>query len=121
MMNFFAIEMKGEHACFAGSDQPVPLDAQIMARLQASRGKATLGVRAEHFVVSRDDEQAIPITVRLVEPLGSDTLVHFDLGGIAAIARVPPDMKPRIGEMLQIKPAVGKAHLFETESGMVLR
>jgi ABC-type sugar transport system ATPase subunit len=48
----------------------------------APLGAATLGIRPEHLRVQRDSgppaDLALP--VRLVEPLGKDTLLYFDIG-----------------------------------------
>jgi ABC-type sugar transport system ATPase subunit len=44
-------------------------------------GPATLGIRPEHVRVRRDGAPAdIDLPVRLVEPLGKDTLLYFDIG-----------------------------------------
>jgi multiple sugar transport system ATP-binding protein len=45
-------------------------------------GPATLGIRPEHVSVQRDGSRGadLDLPVRLVEPLGKDTLLYFDLG-----------------------------------------
>jgi ABC-type sugar transport system ATPase subunit len=45
-------------------------------------GPATLGIRPEHIRVEPGDGRAadLDLPVRLVEPLGKDTLLYFDLG-----------------------------------------
>ncbi|PWW00264.1 carbohydrate ABC transporter ATP-binding protein (CUT1 family) [Hoeflea marina] len=93
--------------------------ADALAR--ASRGDACLGVRPEHLMVSPDKPSALDIEVSLVEPLGSDTLVHFQLGGVACIGRVSPDLRPRPGDRLPLLPAAGKAHLFDQTTGEAFR
>jgi hypothetical protein len=35
-----------------------------------------------------------PVQIKLVEPLGSDTLIHFEIAATPAIARVDPSLKP---------------------------
>ena len=47
----------------------------------APAGKATLGIRPEHVAIRRDGGGEIEHIARLVEPLGKDTLIYFDLGG----------------------------------------
>ena len=46
------------------------------------RGPVTLGIRPEHVRVRRDGAAAadVELPVRLVEPLGKDTLLYFDIG-----------------------------------------
>ena len=80
-----------------------------------------LGIRPEHFEVAPHDPNAIAVTVELVEPLGSDTLIHFKLAEVDAIARVSPDLRPKPGDRLSLSPVAGKAHLFQRETGEVIR
>ena len=61
------------------------------------------------------------VTIKLVEPLGSDTLIHFDLAGASAIARVDPSLRPKVGEVLSLRPQPGKIHLFDSADGRVLQ
>ena len=46
----------------------------------AKPGAATLGIRPEHVGVARDGSGDVQLAVRLVEPLGRDTLLYFDAG-----------------------------------------
>jgi len=46
----------------------------------AAPGAATLGIRPEHVGVVRDGGGDVQLAVRLVEPLGRDTLLYFDAG-----------------------------------------
>jgi multiple sugar transport system ATP-binding protein len=80
-----------------------------------------VGIRPEHFAVAQAASDGIGIMVRLVEPLGSDTLIHFDLAGASAIARVDPALRPKVGDQLSLRPQPGKLHLFDTETGQVLQ
>jgi ABC-type sugar transport system ATPase subunit len=43
-------------------------------------GAATLGVRPEHVGVAAGRDDKVELPVRLVEPLGRDTLLYFDAG-----------------------------------------
>jgi multiple sugar transport system ATP-binding protein len=119
-MNFLPVEMKADAAVFTHDGTPAPLDAANRARLQRASGKGVLGVRPEHFTVA-DQSNGIPVVVRLVEPLGSDTLIHFDIAGASAIARVDPALKPKVGERLALRPPPDKMHLFDAANGDVLR
>ena len=71
-----------------------------------------LGVRPEHFEVVGEGE-GLTAPIRLVEPLGSDTLVHVTLAGIEAIARVAPDLRPVAGEVIRLRPRPDRIHLFD--------
>jgi multiple sugar transport system ATP-binding protein len=119
-MNFFPVELRGDAATFSDDGGSAPLDAAARARLRAAAGKAVLGVRPEHFDVVPENSTGIPVQVKLVEPLGSDTLVHFDMAGVSAIARINPALKPKPGERLSLLPQADKVHLFDTATGRVL-
>jgi len=79
-----------------------------------------LGIRPEHFAVAADQGEGMPVAIKLVEPLGSDTLIHFDLAGASAIARIDPALRPKVGDRLVLRPQAGKTHLFDADSGRVL-
>ena len=119
-MNFLPVEWRSDAAVFAGNATLAPLDDALGARLRTASGEAVLGVRPEHFQVVSTDGGGIPIQIKLVEPLGSDTLIHFEVAGAAAIARVDPSLKPKPGERMFLKPQPGKGHLFDAGTGRVL-
>jgi multiple sugar transport system ATP-binding protein len=119
-MNFFPVELHGDVATFSHDGAPAPLDAAARARLKTAAGKGVLGVRPEHFDVVPTGSAGIPVQIKLVEPLGSDTLIHFDVAGAPAIARVDPSMKPKLGERLSLLPQADKIHLFDTATGRIL-
>jgi len=120
-MNFFPVELHGGAAVFSHDKTAVPLDAAARARLKAATGKAVFGVRPEHFDVVPAEAPGVAIEVKLVEPLGSDTLIHFDVAGASAIARVDPALKPKVSERLFLKPRADKIHLFDIATGRVLQ
>jgi multiple sugar transport system ATP-binding protein len=118
-MNFFPVEPRGEGIAFCHDGAAVAVDAASTACLRRT-GKAVLGIRPEHFTVARDASDGVGVAVKLVEPLGSDTLIHFDLAGASAIARVDPALRPKVGDRLSLRPQPGKLHLFDAETGQVL-
>jgi multiple sugar transport system ATP-binding protein len=119
-MNFFPVELRGDSVAFSHDGAAVAMDTKSIAPLR-NAGKAVLGVRPEHFAVMPESSEGATVTVKLVEPLGSDTLVHFDLAGTSAIARVDPALRPRVGDRLKLGPQPGKMHLFDCGNGEVLR
>jgi multiple sugar transport system ATP-binding protein len=118
-MNFFPVELRGEHIVFSHDGTVVPLNGECGGRLRAA-GNGVLGIRPEHFALVADPADGIAVNIRLVEPLGSDTLIHFDVAGASAIARVDPSLRPKVGDRLRLRPQPGKAHLFDGSDGQVL-
>ncbi|GGA98447.1 ABC transporter ATP-binding protein [Allosediminivita pacifica] len=55
-------------------------------------------------------------TVTAVEPLGPETLVHFETGGHAVIGSAPGHEIPAIGSTVTAVTAPGKVHLFDPET-----
>ncbi|TGN88655.1 sn-glycerol-3-phosphate ABC transporter ATP-binding protein UgpC [Bradyrhizobium yuanmingense] len=119
-MNFFPVEWRQERAIFSQAGTMVPVDAGTAARLSKA-GNAVLGIRPEHFAVAADAADGIAINIKLVEPLGSDTLIHFELAGGSAIARVDPSLRPKVGDRINLRLQPGKTHLFDAGNGEVLR
>ncbi len=77
----------------------------------------TTGLRPEHFSVVPADNapnDAILATVDIVEPLGSETIVHAvaDLGKTLVAVRLPGDSKVRHGERIALVPDMGRAVYF---------
>ncbi|WP_234729958.1 ABC transporter ATP-binding protein [Acidocella facilis] len=93
-------------------------DGTVLAVQTTRRGPAVLGIRPEHF--EPVGEGGLAAQILLVEPLGADTLVHFNVGAVRCIARVAPDTRPQMGETLRLGVAPGKAFLFDPESGVRL-
>ena len=121
-MNFFPVQAMDDTLRLAG-DLALPADGTpgFAELAKQDTPEALLGVRPEHFMVSEDDPAALPVEVDLVEPLGSDTLIHFSLADVKAIARVSPDLHPKVGDVVPLLPAPGKAHLFDRASGQAIR
>jgi multiple sugar transport system ATP-binding protein len=119
-MNFFAVEWHDDCAILSQGGAAVPVDGETASSLRQA-GNAVLGIRPEHFTVATNAADGIAIEVKLVEPLGSDTLIHFDLAGVSAIARIDPSLRPKVGDRLALRPQPGKTHLFDATNGQVLR
>jgi sn-glycerol 3-phosphate transport system ATP-binding protein len=70
----------------------------------------TIGIRPEHVEVSPD---GLPLTVDLVEPLGSETVIHGRLpGGEALVARLPL-AAGEIGAVLPLALPPASFHVFD--------
>jgi sn-glycerol 3-phosphate transport system ATP-binding protein len=78
----------------------------------------TIGIRPEHI---RVDPEGVPLRIDLVEPLGSETLVHGRLAvpGEAALVIRLAGRAPE-GEMLTIQFPREEIHVFEAGTGLRL-
>jgi ABC-type sugar transport system ATPase subunit len=86
-MNLLAGEIvrRDETARFRAAGFELALPDRFKA---AEAGAATLGIRPEHVGVTLGGNGAIELPVRLVEPLGRDTLLYFDAGTERAFVAV---------------------------------
>ena len=91
----------------------IPLQSHSAKRAGGLEGRDVIvGIRPEHFVPPGEGH-ALSGRVQVVEPLGSDTLIHFMLGSSTLTARVAPEMRPNPGENLSIGVDPSRIHLFD--------
>jgi len=81
----------------------------------------TTGLRPEHFTVKAPSEapaHALAVTVDIVEPLGSETIVHalLDGRGTPVVVRAPGDAAIRPGDRLALVPDMTRAVFFDTRA-----
>jgi multiple sugar transport system ATP-binding protein len=96
-------------------------------RVLASGGRVTLGIRPEdiedaEFVAGSGPDALLDVTVDLAEPLGAETIVHFDVGSETPFtARLSPRTAVRAGHRAKLAVDVERLHLFDPVSGRSLR
>jgi ABC-type sugar transport system ATPase subunit len=96
-----------------GPGTRLPLPA---GRHEADAGReVTVGLRPEHLAWAGGDDSAGTLqgAARIVEPLGSDTLVVFDVAGLELQARLPPRLVRRAGDPVRVRIAPESIHLFD--------
>jgi multiple sugar transport system ATP-binding protein len=116
-MNFAQATVRGGEIVFEGGDR-IPLHQRAAGAVLDER-KVVVGVRPEHFDAGTSN-QALTGRVQVVEPLGSDTLVHFALGPSVLTARVAPHLRPRPGETISIGVDPSRVHLFDAATERAL-
>lgn len=77
-------------------------------------GKTHVGVRPEHLILSED---GLPMTVKVVEPTGSETMVFVDFNGqdVIAVFRERHEFAP--GQTIHLKPDPAHLHVFSADTG----
>jgi multiple sugar transport system ATP-binding protein len=78
---------------------------------------ATLGVRPEHFEIAQG---GLPVTVTLVEPMGSDTQISGRLGDTEIVAMFHRRVAATPGETLSLRPLAAEVHRFDPATGLRL-
>jgi multiple sugar transport system ATP-binding protein len=85
---------------------------------RAADGKpAVYGIRPEHLRLS---DNGVPVTIQLVEPTGSETMVTARLGDATLVGAFRERISAKVGDTLRIMPDPALAHLFNEETGMRL-
>ena len=85
----------------------------------AYEGELHLGVRPEHVTVCGLGEGIGDAEVRVVEPLGSETLVHLDAGGQPVVARVPGLFEVPDGQRIGLRVDAKRLHFFDASGARV--
>ncbi|MBY5403842.1 ABC transporter ATP-binding protein [Rhizobium leguminosarum] len=112
-MNFARAKADVGSLVFANGDRLSLSSIRAAGHAGAVDGREFIvGIRPEHFSANALDV-ALTCQVQVVEPLGSDTLVHFAVGNETLTARMPPETRVKAGEMLKIGVDPTKIHLFD--------
>lgn len=89
----------------------------------ASGAEVLVGVRPHDLVIGASPGNGgltLAGSVSVVEPLGSETLVHLDLGGISVIASAPGKSIPKTGDRVNAHAQPGSLYLFDANSERAL-
>jgi multiple sugar transport system ATP-binding protein len=97
----------------SGAELPLPPNAG-----GADGQKVIYGVRPEHLELGAD---GVPAKVNVVEPTGADTFVYSEIGGAPVCATFSERHTFRPGEVISLRPQLDVVHLFDSESGKVIR
>ena len=118
-MNLFpgTLREDGLSVTTSGATLPVPEAYQARTRAMGGHG-VTVGVRPEN--IHGDDTTVtgptVPVTVDvdLVEPLGSEIVVHGRLGSDSMVAKLGPTHSPRVGEPIELVLELQAVQLFDS-------
>ena len=124
-MNFFdgRLEATGDKLVFRfGPDLVLPIAPGQHAAYAPYVGRPmTIGLRPEALsLASETSATAANVSVKVVEPLGVETLVYFDLAGQPACARLAPTLAPRAGDTITLEFDAAQMHLIDTATGAVI-
>ncbi|BBH68471.1 ABC transporter ATP-binding protein [Actinoplanes sp. OR16] len=115
-MNLFTVDLTAEAARLG--DMALPVSRDVLADAHSRKlGKVTYGVRPESFRFTADE--GWPVTVNVVEALGSDAYMYGTVTGGEqnVVARVDPRRPPHKGETVRLTPVADEVYLFDVETG----
>jgi multiple sugar transport system ATP-binding protein len=103
------------------SDEAIDLSGYEFADTTTSR-PAVIGIRPEHFMIGQLDGPGHLASgkVTIVEPMGADTVVWSDYGGVPIRIRTGTDQKVAVGDILPFSFDPSRASLFDAEVGLRL-
>jgi multiple sugar transport system ATP-binding protein len=120
-MNFFDVTATADGLRLNdGAQFALPAARREMLR-RTPKADLVIGVRPEHMQVLAAGEAGMKVTVGVVEPLGSDTLMYFDRDGARFVARVSPETQVKAGDAVTLGFTMDKTHLFDKKDGSALR
>jgi multiple sugar transport system ATP-binding protein len=101
-----------------------PLDARLAGQVQDRGDRPVVcGFRPEdiHDVLPETPDESRPVVaaaVEVLEPMGSESLLHARTGTHGFIARVRPTARYTPGQSIRLALDLNKAHLFDAETGV---
>jgi multiple sugar transport system ATP-binding protein len=109
----------GERRVLLGPDASFAVPAETTAGRDWLGRELIFGLRPEHlgWVAANPGPESFEAVASVVEPLGADTLVFFEISGIEMVARVPPDAVRSAGDRLRLRPDLRRMHLFDPATG----
>ncbi len=125
-INLFPAKLNGGGEGFSlpmlgGAAVPLPAGQASSSLSRASGRDVTLGIRPQHVSVHHEPApDRIGAQVRVVEPIGSESIVHLGVGAESAVAVVPEGIALRDGDMVHLGWSPDRVHLFDSGSGTAL-
>jgi len=122
-MNF--VEGTIEGGTFRAHGFTAPMEGRL-APAKSRSGPAVLGIRPEDLELAGEagdgdgEPGTVTVTARVVEPMGNEIFLHSDFEGGYLLARIGPQVLPRIGNRYRLRIDAARAHLFDAESGASL-
>jgi len=123
-MNFISAKLVSEN----GSVWVVKEDMKLLVpedkvdKVKGLVGKdITFGIRPEDiydkmYAVAPKDEYTVKGSVDVVEPLGSETLIHANIHGDDIVAKVDPKSRAAAGDKMDLVFDMSMMHLFDPET-----
>ena len=97
---------------------PAPYAQTVHA---AGAKRALMGIRPEDFHAEPMGGPVLEVEPDVIEPLGSDTLVFFQIADVGMVARLPPRHVQDEPASLSLHLDPARLHLFDAVSGRAMR
>lgn len=115
-MNFINVKVISENSLSFG-DNTIYLSSDLIKRNNLLGKEVIAGIRPEHLSLSEcSSSNKIEVTAGMVEMLGSEKIVHFELQNHDMSAKLPASVMVAYGDKLCFSPDDNKILLFDKES-----
>ena len=115
-MNFINVKVVSENSLSFG-DNTIYLTSDLIRRNNLLGKEVIAGIRPEHLSLSEcSSSNKIEITAGMVEMLGSEKIVHFELQNHDMSAKLPASVMVAYGDKLCFSPDENKILLFDKDS-----
>lgn len=115
-MNFINVKVISENSLSFG-DNTIYLSSELIKRNNLLGKEVIAGIRPEHLSLSEcSSSNKIEITAGMVEMLGSEKIVHFELQNHDMSAKLPASVMVAYGDKLCFSPDENKILLFDKDS-----
>ena len=115
-MNFINVKVVSENSLSFG-DNTIYLTSDLIKRNNLLGKEVIAGIRPEHLSLSEcSSSNKIEVTAGMVEMLGSEKIVHFELQNHDMSAKLPASVMVAYGDKLCFSPDDNKILLFDKES-----
>ncbi|POG54256.1 ABC transporter ATP-binding protein [Haloferax marisrubri] len=80
-----------------------------------------LGIRPEDVEIATEEgPDTVEAVVRVLEPMGKESIVHFDVAGESMTASVPAEYNFESGDRVRLKLPRDRIHTFDTDGGATI-
>jgi multiple sugar transport system ATP-binding protein len=107
-----------KNGCFDVSGQLIEIPTFIQDKLQIPQGQSIdLGIRPEHMTIS--DDSGLLVEVKVIEPLGRETLVRAGLPGATTLLNIQLGGNVRLhpGDRLNLQLDLNQLFVFDPKTG----
>lgn len=122
-MNFIEAESVADNILKI-SDQLIKISdnaANILKKNEFVGKKVILGIRPEHFVANYLENSSLKIIPEVIEMLGSEKLIHFNIQDKQVTAKASPEFSAEINKETIISVDIDKSHIFDPETELRLK
>lgn len=120
-----SVSQNGPGWIFRTGDHSLPLPSHLMPALKhLTDDRAVIGIRPEDLRLGVPEDPSrtgsIPGVIRLIEPMGHESIVHLDIAEQRVLARVGNDWSGAVDDVVRVALNPDRLHLFDPNTEQAL-